>query len=123
MKWIFLDGIPIYQQIVQIMQIRIANGEYPLGSRLPAVRDLAMEAGVNPNTMQRALSELERSGIVHSERTSGRFVTEDEESMRQLRFMLGKESIDAMFTSLGHLGLSKEEIVQAVTARANELDE
>ena len=72
MAWKFNDNAPIYLQIVNTLKRNIASGAYPPGSRLPSVRDLALEAGVNPNTMQRALSELERSGLVNSQRTAGR---------------------------------------------------
>lgn len=115
MTWVFKDGAPIYQQIVQTMKIRIANGTYPPGSKIPAVRDLALEAGVNPNTMQRALSELERENLVKSERTSGRFVTQDEQELKVLREALGHDFIREMFANMTQLGMTPEEIVQAVT--------
>ena len=67
MKWIFKDGIPIYSQIVEQMKLHIASGAYKMGDKLPSVRDLAVEAGVNPNTMQRAFAELERDGLLHSD--------------------------------------------------------
>ena len=85
MTWHFNDNAPIYLQIVNSLQRGIAGGVYPPGSRLPSVRELALEAGVNPNTMQRALSELERTGLVCSQRTAGRFVTEDASALSQLR--------------------------------------
>ena len=85
MTWNFNDNAPIYLQIVHSLQRGIAGGVYPPGSRLPSVRELALEAGVNPNTMQRALSELERTGLVCSQRTAGRFVTEDAAALTQLR--------------------------------------
>ena len=116
MKWVFKEGVPIYQQIVETLRTRIANGTYPPGSQMPTVRDLALEAGVNPNTMQRALSELERTGLVHSERTSGRFVTENRESLHELRSSLAEEYIREMFRSLAALGLSREEIRDLVQA-------
>ena len=78
MEWIFEQGRPIYTQIVEQIRINIANGTYEPGQQLPSVRDLAMEAAVNPNTMQRAFSELERDGLIYTVRTSGRFVTEEE---------------------------------------------
>ena len=88
MKWQFENGIPIYLQILRKMRTEIASGAYPPGGKLPPVRELALEAGVNPNTMQRAFAELERDGLVFSQRTSGRFVTEDEEALRQIRKLL-----------------------------------
>ena len=75
MAWTFKDDRPIYSQLVEQIKIKIISGEWELGSRLSSVRELAEQAGVNPNTMQRALAELERDGLVHSKRTSGRFVT------------------------------------------------
>ena len=114
MDWNFKNGIPIYQQIIQTMQIRIVNGTYPPGSRLPAVRDLAMEAGVNPNTMQRALSELERDRLLYSIRTSGRFVTEDQTLLKELRKDLSSTFIRELYESLRKLGMTDEEIAEAV---------
>lgn len=114
MAWTYKAGIPIYTQIISIIKTRIANGTYPAGTRLPAVRELAVDAGVNPNTMQRALAELERSGIIYSVRTSGRFVTEDTDMLSDLRRSLGREQIAELFASLQALGMTEEEIVKAV---------
>jgi DNA-binding transcriptional regulator YhcF (GntR family) len=114
MAWTYKAGIPIYTQIISIIKTRIANGTYPAGTRLPAVRELAVDAGVNPNTMQRALAELERSGIIYSIRTSGRFVTEDTAMLGDLRKSLGREQIAALFASLRALGMTEDEIVAAV---------
>ena len=77
MEWIFDSNTPIYTQLVEQLTLRIVTSVYAPGQRIPPVRELAVEAGVNPNTMQRALGELERLGLVYSQRTSGRFVTED----------------------------------------------
>ena len=76
MDWKFTDDAPIYQQIMNIMKRQIASGELKAGQKLSSVRELALEAGVNPNTMQKALAELEREGLVYSQRTAGRFVAE-----------------------------------------------
>ena len=85
MPWELDSKRSIYGQIIERIQNRIVTGAYPPGGKLPSVRDLAEEAGVNPNTMQRALSELERTGVIYSQRTSGRFVTEDESMITQLK--------------------------------------
>ena len=114
MGWNFKNGVPIYQQIIEIMQSRIAGGGYAEGERLPAVRELALEAGVNPNTMQRALAELERDRLLYTERTSGRFVTRDETVLRELRRNLSRQYIQELYEKLGQLGLSDEEIEAAV---------
>ena len=75
MNWQFSNDAPIYAQLIRQIRAGIVSGAFSPGERLPSVRDLAMEAGVNPNTMQRALTELERDGLVYSQRTSGRYVT------------------------------------------------
>ena len=114
MKWEFKNGVPIYQQIVEILHMRVVNGTYPPGSRMPAVRELAVEAGVNPNTMQRALAELEREGLLASWRTSGRFVTEDKEKLEALREQLGRQYVEELFQNLRELGFTDDLICHAV---------
>jgi DNA-binding transcriptional regulator YhcF (GntR family) len=114
MEWRFKEGIPIYQQIISELKLRLLNGTYPPGSRIPAVRELALEAGVNPNTMQRALLELERDDLLASVRTSGRFVTEDEEKLSKLRRTLSESCIEEMTGRLRTLGLTDKEIKDAV---------
>ncbi|MBO7710530.1 MAG: GntR family transcriptional regulator [Lachnospiraceae bacterium] len=115
MKWEFKNGVPIYQQIMQILHIRIANGTYPPGSKIPAVRELAMEAGVNPNTMQRALAELERDGLLAAWRTSGRYVTEDEQKLSQLREELAAGFARELCENLRELGMQDQEIIGIVS--------
>ena len=85
MAWELSAQRPIWSQLVEQIQLRIVTGRYPAGSRLPSVRELAADASVNPNTMQRALSQLEADGLVCSQRTSGRFVTEQEETIMELK--------------------------------------
>ena len=114
MEWTFKNGVPIYQQIIQTMQIRIAGGIYAKGEKLPAVRELAIEAGVNPNTMQRALAELERDRILYTARTSGRFVTEDEKVLENLRHDLSMQYIRELYEKLEQLGMRDDEIETAV---------
>ena len=81
----FDSSRPIYAQLVERLKARILAGTYQSGGHLDSVRDLAAAAGVNPNTMQRALAQLEAEGLVRTERTSGRFVTEDIDLIEQLR--------------------------------------
>lgn len=85
MEWKFSGGLPVYQQIKKIMRIAVLTGEYPSGSRIPSVRDLAAQARVNPNTVQRALMELEQENIFISGGTSGRYVTSDQKVLAHLR--------------------------------------
>ena len=114
MEWNFKDGIPIYTQIIDEMTMRIASSAYAPGDKLPSVRDLALDAGVNPNTMQRALAELERSGLVNSQRTAGRFITEDASALAQLRRSMSDEIISELVTKLRALGLTDREIPDLV---------
>ena len=79
MAWSFDNSVPIYKQIVKEIELRIIGGIYNTGEKLPSVREFAEEASVNPNTMQKAFVELERTGLVYSKRTNGRFITEDKE--------------------------------------------
>lgn len=114
MEWKFKEGIPIYTQIIDKVKISIASGLYEPGAKLPAVRDMALEAGVNPNTMQKAFAQLEREGLLYSVRTSGRFITEEKEVLDNLKKSLSREYINELFDSLSRLGMSREEIVEAV---------
>ena len=111
MAWTFKDDRPIYSQLVEQIKIKIISGEWELGSRLSSVRELAEQAGVNPNTMQRALAELERDGLVHSKRTSGRFVTEEENMRKNVREAVAAENIAAFMESMKRLGFTESEIM------------
>ena len=123
MEWNFKSGIPIYSQIVDEMTMRIASGIYEPGEKLQSVRDLAMDAGVNPNTMQRALAELERRGLVYSERTSGRFVTKEEAVLKSLHEELAKKYFQELAEKLRKIGMSGEEIHEAVRKWVEDMKE
>ena len=114
MPWTFENGIPIYRQLTRRIMVLIASGSYKPGDKLPSVRDLAIEAGVNPNTMQRAYSELEQLGVIYTERTSGRYVTDDLKKLTALRIDLSTEEISRLYSELEKLGLSDDEIRKAV---------
>ena len=122
MEWNFKNGIPIYTQIVDEMTMRIASGGYAPGDKLPSVRDLAMDAGVNPNTMQRALAELERRGLVYSERTSGRFVTKDESILKELHGKLAEKYFEELTEKLRKLGMEGSEIKASVEKWIKEIE-
>lgn len=123
MAWEFKNGIPIYLQIMEGIKTRIAGGLLPPGSKLPSVRDLAAQAGVNPNTMQRALTQLEQEGLLYTQRTSGRFVTEDEAKMKELRSSLSERYVEELFTQLSRLGMTREEIISEVSRWRPQEDE
>ena len=120
MPWEFREDAPIYTQLIAQIQQRIVGGLLGPGARLPSVRDLAAEAGVNPNTMQRALTELEREGIVHSQRTAGRFVTEDAERIRRLREELARQRVKDFLEGMFQLGFRRAEILALITQEADE---
>ena len=107
-----LDSVrPFYTQILEVIQYQIVAGRYQPGERLPSVRDLASEAGVNPNTMQRAFAELERNGLVMAQRTSGRVVTENMEMISEVRNKLAREQIREFIDKMKKLGFEKKEIL------------
>lgn len=111
MPWTFDSSKSIYMQLVDIIKNRIITGEYPPGSRLASVRELAAEAEVNPNTMQKALAELERAGLVHAVRTSGRFVTEDQMMINKLKKQSAVEIIREFRKKMESLGYSEQQII------------
>lgn len=104
------DNMPIYMQIMDNVRKAIASGELKPGMRVASVRELAGEFEVNPNTMQRALNELEREGLLLSERTSGRFVTQDAELIRKLRVKMANEAAEKFQREMSVLGYSKSEM-------------
>ena len=110
MDWLFRQDLPIYTQLMEQLTMAIIAGDYPAGARLPSVRDIALEAGVNPNTVQRALSELEREGLIYSQRTAGRFVTEDIDSIEQAKRRLADEKAAEFLAAMEKLGFSRAEI-------------
>ena len=112
MKWQFSADAPIYTQLVAQIQMYIVSRALPPGERLPSVREFAAEAGVNPNTMQRAMAELEREGLVHSQRTAGRFVTEDRARIQQAKRQCAEEQIQTFLEKMEQLGYTRAEILQ-----------
>lgn len=112
MSWNLKNDRPIYIQLVEQIQMRIISGIYQSGGKLPSVRELATEASVNPNTMQRALSELERLGLVYTNRTSGRFITENEELIKKMKSDLAKEQIYEFISHMKELGIEIEELIE-----------
>ncbi|MBQ3104342.1 MAG: GntR family transcriptional regulator [Lachnospiraceae bacterium] len=102
---------PIYMQIVERIEKQIISGAYGSGDRIPSVRELAAQAGVNPNTMQRAMTELERKGLIAGHRTRGRVVTEDREMIEERRGYMAKEMIREFLWQMRELGFDKEEIL------------
>ena len=119
MPWSFSGDKPIFQQIVDYITIDIVSGKYKAGDRLDAVRELAITAGVNPNTMQRALAAIEESGIIYTKRGDGRYVVEDTEIIETVKKKYVERAIRKLTEDLLNLGLNNDEIIKAV---ANELE-
>lgn len=118
MPWDLKPDRPIYTQLIEQIELKICSGVYPLGSKLPSVRDLAQEASVNPNTMQRALSKLEESGLIYTNRTSGKFVTEDVEMIYKVKKKLAHELVQEFIQSMKRLGFDEKEIVSIIVKMA-----
>lgn len=112
----------IYVQIIEQVKLDIACGKYPNGTRLPSVRQYAKEMGVNPNTVQKALVMLEDEGILFTKRTAGRFVTNNLRLLEKLKSSLAEEETDRALFCLKRLGYTKEEIVERMQNRYDELD-
>lgn len=119
MEWRFTDDIPIYQQIMDMIKQQIASGELIAGQKLPSVRDMALEAGVNPNTMQKALAELEREGLLYSQRTAGRFVAEQQEIKKGLQEELMMGYIETFLSNMEKLGYTVDEVIELLRKYRN----
>ncbi len=115
MSWNLSSDRPVYLQIVEKIQIDIVSGVYKAGDKLPSVRDLATTAAVNPNTMQKALSELERTGLVYTNRTSGRFITDDQELLIKAKKDLASLEVAEFLAIMKKFGFTKEEVINLVS--------
>ncbi len=122
MAWEFKDQRPIYIQLIEQIKLKIISGEYEPGQKFPTVRELAEEASVNPNTIQKALAELERIGFVYSQRTSGRFITEDVDMIKVIKIDIAREQAINFLESMKKLGLTSEEIMEFVEKMVKEME-
>lgn len=113
-EWKLASDRPVFIQIMEKLKRDIVTGVYEPGDKLPSVRDLAGEAAVNPNTMQRAFSELEREGLVYTQRTNGRFITEDLNLINQLKEQMALDAITNFLSSMQQLGFSKKETLALI---------
>ena len=111
MKFDFDNNIPIYIQLVEQYKIYIISGKLKLGDRLPSVRDLALQTKVNPNTMQKALGELEELGLIYTERTNGKFVTDNKKLIDKYKKQYADELSKKYFLSMESIGFSKSEVI------------
>jgi len=120
MQWEFTNDRAISSQIVEIIQKGILSGVYLPGSGLPSVRTLAVEAGVNPNTMQKALAELEAQGLVRTQRNSGRTVTDDERLIMKLKEQAAAGYIEQYLAQMANLGFERNEAAAMLTTPLEE---
>ena len=110
MEWKIADDRPIWMQLSEQIAAQIAAGVYSEGERLPSVRELAADAGVNPNTVQRALAELEGTGLLHTQRTAGRFVTEDTAVIQSAKEDLARSRTREYLESMAQLGYDRQQV-------------
>ena len=111
MNWQFSNSAPIYTQLIGQIRAGIVSGALAPGERLPSVRDLAMEAGVNPNTVQRAFSELEREGLIYTQRATGKYVTENADEIKSARQALAKTQVAEFLSNMQSLGYSVGDVI------------
>ena len=117
LSWELVNDRPIWVQLIEQLTRRIVSGEYPPGARVPSVRDLAAEAGVNPNTMQRALSGLEERGLLVAQRSIGRFVTQDAALIVRMRQELAEQELAVFKRRMRLLGYQDQEILEFVSTK------
>lgn len=106
MEYIFDNERPIYIQLVELIRIDIVSGKFQKGQKIPSVRELALIMKVNPNTMQKALVELENEKLIYTKRTNGKYVTEDEELIEKVKKELAQEKVNNYLNSMNNIGIS-----------------
>ncbi len=121
MAWQFNGNEAVYLQIAKRLRRDIINGQYPPDSQIPSVRQLAYEASVNPNTMQKALTHLEEEGLLSSRGTVGRFVTSDERVLARARDTEWREAVRNLLAEARSLGIKKDELIAIIEKEENSL--
>lgn len=111
MGYIFDNERPIYVQLVEQLRIKIISGELKIGERIPSVRELALTARVNPNTMQKALAELETENLIYTERTNGKFVTNNSKLIEKIRKELAEEKVKKYLNDMKNIGINYENAI------------
>ena len=120
MKWKLDDSRPIWPQLKEQLIVAIVAGEYVMGGSFPTVRELAEDAGVNRNTMQRALSELEHDGFVTTNRTAGRFVTTDEGLVIKMKESIAKQNVERFIREMEAIGYNADDVINMINERGEE---
>ena len=111
-NYVFDNERPIYVQLVEMIRIDIVSGKYKLGEKIPSVRELALKMKVNPNTMQKALAELESERLIYTERTNGKFVTEDNTLIEKVKERMAREKVKTYLKSIKSIGLTYEDALK-----------
>ena len=114
MAWKFTSDKPVYLQIADRLTKSVLSGEYKPGEQIPSVRQLALEAAVNPNTVQHAFTELENNGLIISKNTVGRFVTNDEAIIEECRNDLAKSIAKDFLKNMSHLSITQEQAIKII---------
>lgn len=117
MDYEFDSNIPIYLQLRHYFRMQIVSGQLAPGERMPPVREIAVQYGINPNTVQRALTELEEDGLAYSQRTAGRFITEDRDRIAQMRQILAKETVDTFIKDIRPFGFSLDDVIDVMKSQ------
>ena len=112
MSYSFNDEIPIYLQIIEHIKMQIISKKYLPNQKIPSVRELSFELEVNPNTVQKALFELENIGLIYTERTNGKFVTDNEKLIEDIKNQTIQKMIDEFYVSMNKLGIENEQVLQ-----------
>lgn len=112
MKFTFDNNIPIYIQLVEQLKIHIISGKLDPGERLPSVRELALQTKVNPNTMQKALAELEDLKLIYTERTNGKYVTKDQDLIDKLKIEYASELSQKYLSNMKDIGFTNIDVIE-----------
>lgn len=122
MEYQFDNDKPIYLQMVELIKTEIISGRLKSGEKIPSVRELAVQAKVNPNTAQKALAELERCGLIYTERTNGKFVTENKSIIKAYRDGIINEKVESFLKDMIHIGVSEDEIREYLDSKKGMFD-
>lgn len=122
MEYQFDNDKPIYLQMVELIKTEIISGRLKCGEKIPSVRELAVQAKVNPNTVQKALAELERYGLIYTERTNGKFVTENQSIIKAYRDGIINEKVESFLKDMIHIGVNEDEIREYLDSKKGMFD-
>lgn len=111
MSYDFDDNIPIYIQIANLVRLQIISGKLNLGEKIPSVRELALKMKVNPNTISKALAQLEEEKLIFTERTNGKFVTSDKKLIQKIKTKIALDKIQVFLDNMQDIGIDFDEAI------------